>query len=83
MRAENEELEEITENKKIRKLLIFNTFNLQPYQKMAEEVRFELTEGVNPRRFSKPVPSATRPFLRFDCAKYSTDNGGSKSKNNS
>lgn len=31
---------------------------------MAEEVRFELTEGVNPRRFSRPVPSTTRPFLR-------------------
>ncbi len=30
---------------------------------MAEEVRFELTEGVNPRRFSRPVPSTTRPFL--------------------
>ncbi|MGC6360235.1 hypothetical protein ACNO7O_09475, partial [Bisgaard Taxon 45] len=28
------------------------------------EVRFELTEGVNPRRFSRPVPSTTRPFLR-------------------
>ena len=23
---------------------------------MAEAVRFELTEGVNPRRFSRPVP---------------------------
>lgn len=33
---------------------------------MAEEVRFELTEGVNPRRFSRPVPSTTRPFLRVE-----------------
>ena len=23
---------------------------------LAEAVRFELTEGVNPRRFSRPVP---------------------------
>ena len=25
-------------------------------QILAEAVRFELTEGVNPRRFSRPVP---------------------------
>ena len=24
--------------------------------RLAEAVRFELTEGVNPRRFSRPVP---------------------------
>lgn len=28
---------------------------------MAERVRFELTVGVNLRRVSNPVPSATRP----------------------
>jgi hypothetical protein len=28
---------------------------------MAEAVRFELTEGANPRRFSRPLPSTTRP----------------------
>ena len=31
---------------------------------MAEELGFEPREGVNPRRFSRPVPSTTRPFLR-------------------
>jgi hypothetical protein len=24
--------------------------------RLAEAVRFELTEGINPRRFSRPVP---------------------------
>jgi hypothetical protein len=24
--------------------------------KLAEAVRFELTEGINPRRFSRPLP---------------------------
>lgn len=35
---------------------------------MAEEVRFELTEGVNPRRFSRPVHSTALPFLRISGA---------------
>lgn len=26
------------------------------FDELAEAVRFELTEGVNPRRFSRPVP---------------------------
>lgn len=30
----------------------------------AEEVRFELTDGLPRRRFSKPLPSTTRPLLR-------------------
>ena len=33
---------------------------------MAEEVGFEPTEGVNPRRFSRPVHSTTLPLLRRD-----------------
>ena len=32
--------------------------------RMAEEVGFEPTEGVNPRRFSRPVQSTTLPLLR-------------------
>ncbi len=31
---------------------------------MAEKVGFEPTEGVNPRRFSRPVHSTTLPLLR-------------------
>ncbi len=31
---------------------------------MAERMRFELMVGVTLRRFSKPMPSATRPPLR-------------------
>ena len=31
---------------------------------MAEEVGFEPTEGVNLRRFSRPVHSTTLPLLR-------------------
>ena len=31
---------------------------------VAEEVGFEPTEGVNPRRFSRPVHSTTLPLLR-------------------
>ena len=31
---------------------------------MAEEVGFEPTVGVNPRRFSRPVHSTTLPLLR-------------------
>ena len=31
---------------------------------MAEEVRFELTVGANPRRFSRPVHSTTLPLFR-------------------
>ncbi len=30
-------------------------------QNLAEAVRFELTEGVNPRRFSRPVHSTALP----------------------
>gem|GEM_PF-4711059 len=26
------------------------------FERLAEAVRFELTEGLNPRRFSRPVP---------------------------
>lgn len=33
-------------------------------QNVAEEVGFEPTEGVNPRRFSRPVHSTTLPLLR-------------------
>lgn len=33
---------------------------------VAEEVGFEPTEGVNPRRFSRPVHSTTLPLLRRD-----------------
>ena len=33
---------------------------------MAEEVGFEPTEGVNLRRFSRPVHSTTLPLLRQD-----------------
>ena len=33
-------------------------------QIMAEEVGFEPTVGVNPRRFSRPVHSTTLPLLR-------------------
>jgi hypothetical protein len=33
---------------------------------LAEAVRFELTEGSHLRRFSRPVPSTTRPrFLGY------------------
>jgi hypothetical protein len=35
---------------------------------MAVGGRFELPEGVNPRRFSKPVPSATQPSHRGEQA---------------
>jgi hypothetical protein len=31
---------------------------------MAEAVRFELTKGVNPRQFSRLLPSTTRPHFR-------------------
>ena len=33
---------------------------------MAEEVGFEPTVGVNPRRFSRPVHSTTLPLLRSE-----------------
>ena len=36
---------------------------------MAEKVGFEPTEGVNPRRFSRPVHSTTLPLLRRDIPK--------------
>ncbi len=33
---------------------------------MAEAVRFELTNGINRRQFSRLVPSTTRPHFRFE-----------------
>ncbi len=33
-------------------------------EKLAEEKGFEPSEGLHPRRFSKPLPSTTRPLLR-------------------
>ena len=33
---------------------------------LAEAVRFELTNGVNRRRFSRPVHSTTLPHFRFE-----------------
>ncbi len=33
---------------------------------MADEVRFELTEGVNPRQFSRLLQSTTLPLIRID-----------------
>ena len=32
---------------------------------LAEAVRFELTRGVNPRQFSRLLPSTTRPRFRY------------------
>ena len=32
---------------------------------MADRVRFELTEGVNPRRFSRPLHSTALPSVRL------------------
>ena len=33
-------------------------------EQVADGVRFELTEGVNPRRFSRPLHSTTLPSIR-------------------
>ena len=39
---------------------------------LAERVGFEPTEGVNPRRFSRPLPSTTRPpLLNIDESNHS------------
>lgn len=35
-----------------------------PCGELAEEVRFELTRGFRPYRFSRPAPSTTRPFFQ-------------------
>ena len=39
---------------------------------LAEAVRFELTRGVNPCRFSRPVQSTTLPRFLFEAAGLST-----------
>ena len=33
-------------------------------EQVADGVRFELTEGVNPRRFSRPLHSTALPSIR-------------------
>lgn len=43
--------------------------------KLAEAVRFELTRDVNPRQFSRLLPSTTRPRFRYDLICY-TDSFG-------
>lgn len=40
-------------------------WTLTEFSNLAEEERFELPEGLHPRRFSKPLPSTTRPLLQI------------------
>ena len=37
---------------------------MQAKEQVADGVRFELTEGVNPRRFSRPLHSTALPSIR-------------------
>ena len=49
---------------KLRRNIDINTGNRDSEDMVAEEVGFEPTVGVNPRRFSRPVHSTTLPLLR-------------------
>ena len=46
------------------KKLLKWTLNHEAVLEMAEEERFELSVGANPRRFSRPVHSTALPPLR-------------------
>src|SRR5690606_41707451 len=47
------------------KSLASTNFAMGAGQWLAEAVGFEPTKGANPCRFSRPVPSTTRPRFRF------------------
>lgn len=40
-------------------------FNAEIFEKMAEVIGFEPTEGSHPRQFSKLLPSTARPHFRI------------------